>query len=354
MKKLLRPLGLVLALGFLVLTFVNASWIAPSPRSYLKLVAHRGANQLYDRTNLGRDTCTATRIEPPLHEYLENTLPSMLAASNNGAQMIEIDIALTKDGKIAVFHDRTLDCRTNGTGDTRDTTLAQLKALDAGYGYSADGGKTFPFRGKGVGLIPSLEEVLRVLPEKPILFNFKGRDPAEADALAAALKAAGRAVETIGDGFYGNGPNIARIRTHFPKAWVFSLDAAKACTAAYAWQGWFGVTPAACRNGTIMVPLNYQWAYAGWPNRLTARMEAVGAKVVLAGPSDDALDFGAGPAGLYLPEQIRDVPSEFKGYLWVDDIYAVGPAVRPQYGKRNPVAQQRFEAAMDRRRKARE
>jgi glycerophosphoryl diester phosphodiesterase len=350
MKKLLRPLGFGLALGFLALTFINASWIAPSPRGYLKLVAHRGVYQLYDRKNLERDTCTADRIEPPLHDLLENTLPSMLAAGSNGAQMVEVDIALTKDGKIAVFHDWTLDCRTNGTGETRDHTMAELKALDAGYGYTADGGKTFPFRGKGMGLIPSLEDVLRVLPEKPILFNFKSKDPAEADALAAALKAAGRAVETIGDGFYGNGPNIARIRTHFPKAWAFNLDAARACTKAYGWQGWLGLTPSECKGGTIMVPLNYQWAFAGWPNRLIARMEAVGAKVVLVGLHDDE----GGPVGLYLPEQIRDVPAGFNGYLWVDDIYAVGPAVRPQYGKRNPVQEKRFEEAMERRRAARE
>lgn len=349
MKKLLRPLGFALALAFLALTFLNASWIASGPKGYLKLIAHRGVYQLYDRTELGRDTCTANRIEPPIHDYLENTIPSMLAASGNGAQMIEIDIAPTKDGRIAVFHDWTVDCRTNGTGNTRDFTLAQLKALDVGYGYTADGGKTFPFRGKGVGLVPSLEEVLLVLPEKPLLFNFRSKDAGEADALAAALKAAGRQVETIGDGFYGAAAPTARIREHFPKAWAFSKEAAQACTKAYGWQGWFGVTPSVCTGGTIMIPLNYQWAFAGWPNRLIARMAAVGARVVLVGPHDES----GGPMGLDLPEQVRKVPAGFNGYLWVDDIYAVGPAVRPAYGKRNPVQEERFEAAMERRRQAR-
>jgi len=349
MKKLLRPLGFILALAFLVLTFVNASWIAPGPRGYLKLVAHRGVHQQFSHAGLANETCTATRIEPPIHDYIENTVPSMLAASSNGAQMIELDIAPTKDGRIAVFHDWTLDCRTNGTGDTREHTMAELKALDAGYGYTADGGKTFPLRGKGVGLIPSLEEVLQVLPEKPLLYNFKSKDAAEADALAAALKAAGRNVESIGDGFYGDPAPIARIRTHFPKAWAFTKDDAKACTTAYAWQGWFGLTPGVCKGGTIMIPLNRQWAFAGWPNRLIARMAAVGAKVVLTGPYGDAAALG-----LDLPEQVRKVPAGFNGYLWVDDIYAVGPAARPAYRKRNPVQEERFEAAMERRRKARE
>ena len=42
-----------------------------------------------------------------------------------------------------------------------------LKSLDAGYGYSADGGRTFPFRGKGVGAIPTLAEAVRALPTTP-------------------------------------------------------------------------------------------------------------------------------------------------------------------------------------------
>ncbi len=59
--------------------------------------------------------------------------------------MVEIDVAPTKDGKMVLFHDWTVDCRTNGKGETRDLTLAELKALDIGYGYTADGGKTYPF-----------------------------------------------------------------------------------------------------------------------------------------------------------------------------------------------------------------
>jgi hypothetical protein len=71
----------------------------------------------------------------------------------------EIAVHPTADGHFVVFHDWTLECRTDGYGVTRQHTLTELKALDAGYGYTADGGKTFPIRGKGVGLIPSLDEV---------------------------------------------------------------------------------------------------------------------------------------------------------------------------------------------------
>jgi len=332
MKVWLRRIGFVLALAFLALTFVNASWIAPSPRGNVKLIAHRGAYQLFDKTGVGRDSCTATRIEAPWHPFLENTLAGIDQAKRTGAQMIEVDIAPTSDGRVALFHDWTVDCRTNGTGKTRDLTLAELKALDAGHGYSADGGQTFPFRGKGLGAIPSLEEALTVAGTRPLLYNFKGKDAAEADLLAAALKAAGRDVEAIGDAFYGHPAPVARIAAHFPRAWAFSREAAMACTRAYLWQGWLGMTPSACKGQTLFVPLNRQWAFAGWPNRLQARIEAVGGRVVMLGPDTDS---GA-PMGLWLPEQIGGVPASFTGHVWVDDIQSVGPALRPAFNRRTP------------------
>lgn len=349
--KWAKRIGLVLAVAFLVSTFVNASWLADSPRGYIRLIAHRGAHQLFDHRGVERDTCTASRIEQPVHDYLENTLSGMAQAVRSGAQMIELDIAPTKDGKLAVFHDWTLDCRTNGKGNVRDATMAELKALDAGYGYTPDGGKTFPFRGRGVGLIPELGEVLAAFPDKPLLFNFKSKDAAEADLLVAALKAAGRDPVARGDGFYGGeeaGP-VARIRQLLPGAWVFSKDSAKACTKAYALQGWLALTPSACRNGTLIVPLNRQWMFAGWPNKVTQRMDAVGARIILVAPQD-----GPGGMGLDLPEQVRDVPAGYTGYLWVEDIWSVGPAVRSGFNKRNPREEAELQAALERRRKARD
>jgi glycerophosphoryl diester phosphodiesterase len=351
MKPWLLRIGTVLALAFLVLSFVNASWLADSPRGMPKLIAHRGTYQLFDHKGLERDTCTATRIEPPIHEFLENTLPGMAQAERLGAQMIELDLAATRDGKLAVFHDWTLDCRTDGTGEVRVKTMAELKALDAGHGYSADGGKTFPFRGKGQALIPELGEVLAAFPTKPLLFNFKSQDPAEADLLAAALKAAGRDSVALGDGFYGGpeaGP-VARIRQLLPRAWVFSKDSARACTTAYAWQGWLGLTPAACTSGTLIVPLNRQWLMAGWPNRTVARMDAVGARIVVTGPQG-----GDQPLGLDLPEQIGDISLGFNGYIWAEDMWSIGPALRPVYNKRNPYQEEKLQAALTARRKARE
>lgn len=349
MKRWLKRIALVLAIAFLALTIYNASWLAPTPRGYPKLIAHRGVSQQFDHKGLGRDTCTATRIEKPIHPYLENTIGSIAMAQSRGGQMIEVDVAPTADGHVALFHDWTLDCRTDGKGEVRAATLAQLKALDAGYGYSADGGKTFPFRGKGTGLIPSLAEAVKPFPDRPLIYNFKSKDAAEADLLAKELKAAGRDPEKIGDAFYGHDGPVRRIRQLFPKAWSFSMTEGKACTLGYLKTGWLGIVPEACRGGTLFVPLNYQWAFAGWPNRTLDRMQKVGARVVIVGPEGDGL-----PRGLDLPEQVGQVPASFTGYIWVEDIWTVGPALHPDLNRRNPVEEAELAKALEARRKARE
>ena len=70
------------------------------------------------------------------------------------------------------MHDWTLDCRTEGSGTVRSHSMADLKQLDIGYGYTADGGASFPFRGSGIGLMPTLGEVLTAMSELRFLVNF--------------------------------------------------------------------------------------------------------------------------------------------------------------------------------------
>ena len=319
-KRIIGILLLILA----VFSLINASWLAPTPVGKPKLMAHRGVYHLYDKTGVGRDDCTAIRIKPPEHDIFENTVRSMQIAVGKGADMVEVDIAPTKDGAMVLFHDWTLDCRTDGEGETRDKTLAELKALDVGYGYSADGGKTYPLRGKGIGQMPTLQEGLAALPKTPILFNFKSNDADEADELAAIIKASGRDSAKLGDGFYGAQAPVDRIRKLMPGTWAFSKDEAKACTKAYVATGWTGIVPGACKGTALFIPLNYQWTMWGWPNRLISRMESVGAKVIVFGPYDKDNANG----GLTEPQQLGDIPESFNGYVWVEDISAVGPALR--------------------------
>ncbi|MCC3377780.1 glycerophosphodiester phosphodiesterase family protein, partial [Cohnella sp. REN36] len=88
------------------------------------LLAHRGLAQTFSIEGVTNDTCTAERIYKPEHPYIENTIPSMEAAFRAGADIVEFDIRPTKDGQFAVFHDWTLDCRTNGKGEPKNYTMA--------------------------------------------------------------------------------------------------------------------------------------------------------------------------------------------------------------------------------------
>ncbi len=62
----------------------------------------------------------------------ENTIASLMAALASGAMMVELDVQVTGDNALVVFHDERLERTTNGTGDIRETTLAELRTLDAG------------------------------------------------------------------------------------------------------------------------------------------------------------------------------------------------------------------------------
>lgn len=105
----------------------------------------------------------------------ENTLAALLQAMLDGADACEIDIQITADGFIVVCHDLTVDRTTDGTGHIKDMTFEQIRALDAGYRFTTDGGKTFPFRGKGIK-IPTLDEVLEALPEMRFFIEVKSED----------------------------------------------------------------------------------------------------------------------------------------------------------------------------------
>ncbi len=122
----------------------------PHGDGHIKLLAHRGVHQTFSHAGLKNDTCTAERINPPTHDFIENTLPSMEAAFAAGADVVELDVHLTPEKTFAVMHDWTVDCRTEGKGVTEELGIAYLKTLDLGYGYTADGGKTFPCAAKAL------------------------------------------------------------------------------------------------------------------------------------------------------------------------------------------------------------
>lgn len=93
----------------------------------------------------------------------ENTMAAFQAAVEVwGADVLEMDVHLSRDGELVVIHDATVDRTTDGTGRVADMTWAELSELDAGHGFlDLEGCPSF--RGKGVR-IPRFLEVLDAFP----------------------------------------------------------------------------------------------------------------------------------------------------------------------------------------------
>ena len=112
MSRLLKaPLYFLLSVGayILLVSLINLTTVA-QPNNNPVVIAHRGASS----------------VAP------ENTLVSAEQGIAYGADMIELDIHLTKDGEVVVIHDHLVDRTTNGTGAIADMTLAEIQKLDAG------------------------------------------------------------------------------------------------------------------------------------------------------------------------------------------------------------------------------
>jgi glycerophosphoryl diester phosphodiesterase len=102
----------------------------------------------------------------------ENTLAAIVDGARAwGADMIELDVRATRDGHCVVIHDATVDRTTDGTGAVAGMTLAELRALDAGYHFTDLRGE-HSFRGRGV-TVPTIDEVLEALPDTRITVEVK-------------------------------------------------------------------------------------------------------------------------------------------------------------------------------------
>ena len=315
LRYALRGLLALLA-ALAVVALLNMSFWS-SYRAPLTLLAHRGLAQTFPREGLTNDTCTAARIDPPETPYLENTVASMRASFAAGADIVEFDIHPTTDGAFAVFHDWTVDCRTEGTGITRTHTLVELQRLDIGYGYTADGGKTFPVRGKGVGLMPSLDEVLTTFPTKRFLINIKSNDPHEGDLLADRLLQLPAEQRALLMAYGGGDRPIVRLHERIPELRTASRKSLLACATRYIALGWSGRVPAQCHNALVLVPENAGWLFWGWPNLFFERMHNAGSEVFVIGPYEPG---DIGTSGIDTKENVEALPTSFSGGVWTNRI----------------------------------
>jgi glycerophosphoryl diester phosphodiesterase len=164
----LKRIGLIvlIVIGVLLIAYILARllakpapahpWFAPRPGENKPLVfAHQGAENLWP----------------------SNTLFAFQHAAALGADVLDMDMHMTRDGVLVLMHDQTIDRTTDGTGAIRDLTLDELKQLDAGYRFTTDEGKTYPYRGQGL-TVPTLEELFKAFPDKRFGIEIKQTDPA--------------------------------------------------------------------------------------------------------------------------------------------------------------------------------
>ncbi|WP_129339376.1 glycerophosphodiester phosphodiesterase [Cellulomonas endophytica] len=164
-----------LTAGPLVAGPVPPAAAVPTPRRRPKVVAHRGNSS----------------VAP------QNTLAALEAAWRAGADAVEIDVQLTRDGGVVVLHDDSVDATTNGTGRLADLDAAHVRALDAGSWFSR------AYVGQRV---PVWEEVIDFLLTRPgidLLLELKGPWTVdEAARVTAPLLAAGLADRVVAQSFW--------------------------------------------------------------------------------------------------------------------------------------------------------
>jgi len=318
MKKAFKRVGIALLLLIIFIFLNNTSTFVKNPKMEPILLAHRGMAQTFSMEGIEWDTCTAKRINQPEHPYIENTIPSIEAAFEAGADRVEFDIKRTKDNQFAVFHDFELSCRTDGAGAPADYTMEELKKLDVGYGYTADNGQSFPFRGKGVGMMPSMAEVLAQFPEKEFLIHIKSNDAKDGELLAKYLGELSEEQQKLIT-VYGDNEPIEILQAEMPELRMMSMDTMKSCMIPYLLLGWTGYIPGNCENSQIHLPEKYARFIWGWPDKFLQRMDSVNTKVVIVAGD------GNWSEGFDQKVDLERLPANFFGEIWTNRIEAIAP-----------------------------
>ena len=133
---------------------------------------------------LGASTPVAIAHRGGAEEAPENTLEAFGAAVALGYRYLETDAHVTRDGVLVAFHDPHLDAPTDTNGELARLTIAEIEAADAGWAFSPDGGRSFPFRDRGVR-IPRLEELLLRWPQARL--NIDPKADASVEPLVALI-----------------------------------------------------------------------------------------------------------------------------------------------------------------------
>lgn len=181
----------------------------------------------------------------------ENTIAAFDHGLACGAEGLEFDVHLSRDGIVVIHHDDTLERTTNGRGPLAALTASELAALDAGYHFEDEDDTGFPFRGQGIG-VPTLREVLRRYPDARLIIEMKVGGEELARRVVDEIRAVGAADRVAIGSFYPEA--IHAVRRYEP---AIATGAVKEETRWALYRAWIGLGIGATPYREFQVP---EWA----------------------------------------------------------------------------------------------
>lgn len=277
MKLSKRTTIIVLTLTalFFAFTLLHASWLADAPKGGPKLVADKGVTPV-----LGSDGCVSAANAGYGAVAVGPDLAALQLAAGAEADAVHIPIE-TSDGKLVPVRQFESRCAAD---------LAQPRPDVAATAYS--------------------------LSRPELFWQFNGADTTK--SLLAALPASDRRHILIGDE-----AAVAAAKAERPAMRAFTVATARKCAADYR-RSLLGSVPESCANGVILLTLDeLGFTLWGWPNRFLERMAKAKTTIIIA---QDVVDGKI--KGLTDVRQYGEIASGFNGYVWVDKIDELGPALR--------------------------
>ena len=258
-------------------TLFHASWLADKPQGKPRLIADKGVDPVRDTAG-----CIAEANAGYGTASVGPDIAALQGAVGARADAVRVTTEMVA-GKLVLARQFKSEC-------AADNSRPRVTITDAAAGMT-----------------------------KPSLFwKIEGADQAE--ILLAELPEA--AVER--SVFWGDDAAAAAIQAVRPKAWAFSINAARNCAVDYRLSGLWGSVPASCKAGTMLLTLDeLGYTLWGWPNRYMARMKEEGVRVIIAEAVVDGKI-----RGLSNVNQYGDIADSFNGHIWVDNITDLGPALK--------------------------
>jgi glycerophosphoryl diester phosphodiesterase len=274
-----KATGWLLSLAAIIifgLSFFHASWLAADPVGAPKLIAAKGVVPAFDSAG-----CVATANLGANASVYGHDVASLQAAAGSSADAIHVSVAAKGDAlQVAPQFERKC-------------------ASDKAQGPSDAG------------------EVLAAVTKPELFWQVTGAESGK--ALIAKLPAGDKRHIILGDH-----DAVTAIKAARPDARAYDIVVAQACASDYVLSGLWGSMPDTCKNGVMLLTLDdlgiTLW---GWPNRLMARAAENDVTLIIAESAANGTI-----KGLSDVTQYGQIAGSYNGYIWIEDIGELGPALR--------------------------